>query len=225
MRAAHITFVYLIAFCCLGRSSSIDAHETRFNAAVFHLGSAQGSHNSDIEALTKVLNQRTQVDPTEKTWLQISEDEIDKAPPFLWIFIAPQANWSEALGEQLRRYLSKGGTLVLEMEHFAAQAKVDQLRAEVFPDQKLRALKQDELLMRTFYILPPKMSSSLKTISRAGRVVWVEAARPLLKGLSRSTAQREQRLRTCVNIVLYALTGSYKDDLTHLKFLMRRQKR
>jgi hypothetical protein len=95
----------------------------------------------------------------------------------------------------------------------------------VFPDQKLRALKQDELLMRTFYILTPKMSSSLKTISRAGRVVWVEAARPLLKGLSRSTAQREQRLRTCVNIVLYALTGSYKDDLTHLKFLMRRQKR
>jgi hypothetical protein len=200
------------------------ASSTRFGGALLLLGEGLASSERDSLLLSKTLEQRTQVDPELKPWLLVDELELGKAPPFLWVMVAPGAMWSEDLGEKLRRYIARGGTLMVEMSHAAAQPLLAELRAQVFPDKSLGLLRSDALLTRTFYILPPESARALGTISSAGRVVWVETTRPLLKGLAQSAAQREQRLRACINIVLYALTGSYKDDLTHLKFLMRRKK-
>ena len=225
MRVVSIRSTLLLSIVLLGAfSAPLTASSTRFGGALLLLGEGLNSSAGDSLLLSKALEQRTQVDPELKSWLVVDELQLGEAPPFLWIMVAPGATWTAGLGEKLRRYIARGGTLVVEMSHVAAQPQLDELRSQVFPDKNLGRLRSDALLTRTFYILPPESARALGTISSAGRVVWVEATRPMLKGLSQSAAQREQRLRACINIVLYALTGSYKDDLTHLKFLMRRKK-
>jgi hypothetical protein len=170
------------------------------------------------------LKNRTQVDPRDKAWSWTSATELDKAPPLLWIFVGPKGSIEPELVQNLQRYIENGGTIVVEGMAASSRYRLRELQQKVFGDDNIHALKEDDLLTRTFYILPPSFSSQLKTVIKSGRVVWVESSQPLLRQLENTSPQREMRIRSCINICLYTLTGSYKDDLTHLKYLMRRRK-
>jgi hypothetical protein len=205
----------------------VDHHEekdlSRFDLGGLNLRKTSPPQES-ARQLLRELNQRTQVDPHDDAWHWMSSKDILKAPPLLWIFVDGQTIISKEVIDPLQRYLSNGGTIIIEGTGPTSQNTMRSLREALFTKEEIRPLASDALLTRTFYILPPNISSSLKTMLKGGRVVWIESHSPLLSDLNRNHASREMKVRACLNIVLYTLTGNYKDDLTHLKYLMRRRK-
>ena len=204
--------------------SNLPEDPDRFNLAALCLGGISSQYNEDARSFLASLEIRTQVDPLNNAWQWISEDKVSEAPPMIWIFIHANASISEDLAQALRRYIANGGTVMIECQTPSCYAGLEQLRKKVFPDKQSQSLAEDSLLTRTFYILPDSFSASLKTIRNAGRVVWIESTQPVLAGISNAQGDQEYRTRVGVNMVLYSLTGSYKDDLTHLRYLMRRRK-
>ena len=208
-------------------SSTLEGPDSN-ELARFDLGGLYLCKNSppveSARQLIRELNQRTQVDPHDDAWHWMTNSDILKAPPLLWIFVEAQTVITKDIIDPIQRYLSNGGTIMIEGTGLSSQNSIRQLREALFTQKDIRPLAPDALLTRTFYILPPHISSSLKTMFKGGRVVWIESSTPLLSDLSHNMSSREMNVRACLNIVLYTLTGSYKDDLTHLKYLMRRRK-
>jgi hypothetical protein len=205
-------------------AAEVPSDPARFNMAALCLGGSSARYGEDARFFMITLEGRTHVDPEENAWTWINPQQISEASPLLWIFVSPQASIDDALTQALRRYLASGGTVMLEGEGPASFNAMETLRKKVFPSTEAARIAQDALLTRTFYILPDNVAAALQTIRNAGRVVWVESGLPILGGLSAANNDKEMRVRASINIVLYALTGSYKDDLTHLRYLMRRRK-
>lgn len=197
---------------------------SRFSVGGLNLGESIANLNLGKDELIKELQRRTQVDPDlQKGWVWVNQDLKD-APPFLWIVLKSGTLYDKELPQRLQRFMAMGGTVFVENASFS-QKELTELREKVFPKKEARAVDKDELLTRTFYILPPDISARFKTLRQAGRVVWVESPGPLLSKLSGSSRDREMSVRASINLVLYSLTGSYKDDLTHMRYLMRRRKK
>jgi hypothetical protein len=199
-------------------------HEpARFNLGGLNLRKKSPPQES-TKQLIRELNQRTQVDPQDHAWQWMTIKNILNSPPLLWIFVDEKSTIAKDVIDPLQRYLSNGGTIMIEGTGPTSQGVMRKFREALFTKKEIRPLASDALLTRTFYILPPYISSSLKTMLKGGRVVWIESSSPLLSDLERNHSSREMKVRACLNITLYTLTGSYKDDLTHLKYLMRRRK-
>lgn len=223
-RISFVKLVLLTAFVHLLSGNLSSSELSRFSVAGLSLGESLTVLNQGKDELLKELQRRTQVDPdTQKGWVWVNQDLKD-APPFLWIVLKSGSLYDKELPQRLQRFMAMGGTIFVENASFS-QKELTELREKVFPDKEARAVSKDELLTRTFYILPPDISSRFKTLRQAGRVVWVESPGPLLSKLSGSSRDREMSVRAAINLVLYSLTGSYKDDLTHMRYLMRRRKK
>ena len=211
-------------FVCLGLAGNEDS--TRFHLSGLRLGSSSPTLDSDAGVLLGELTKRTHVDPTKKAWSWVSPDSLFKGAPFLWVFVGSNSTMDKEKALKIHRFISAGGTVMVEGSGVQRAGAIRQLREEVFSHSKgAIQVKKDDLLTRTFYLLRPEYSKALGTLRQAGRVVWIETQQPLLSGIARlGGAPREHRIRSAVNIVLYALTGSYKDDLTHRKYLRRRKR-
>lgn len=202
----------------------IGSELSRFSVGGLNLGLSGGLLNKAKDELIKELTRRTQVDPdVQNGWTWVNH-QLENSPPFLWILIKDGAIYDKELPGRIQRFIAMGGTVFIEGSG-VSQEVLRTLREKVFVDKQVKSVQKDELLTRTFYILPPAMSSRFRTIRQAGRVVWIESPMPLLTQLVSTSQQREMSVRACINIVLYALTGSYKDDLTHMRYLMRRRKK
>lgn len=199
---------------------------TRFHLSGLKLGSSATLLESDAKVLLGELKKRTHVDPASDAWTWVTPDDLFKGAPFLWIFIGPDSVIESEDALKIHRFIAAGGTVMVEGSGLQRTGSIRQLREAVFTksSQSVR-VKEDDLLTRTFYLLKPAFSKALGTFRQAGRVVWVETQQPLLYGIAKKGGQeREHRIRSAINIVLYALTGSYKDDMTHLKYLRRRKR-
>jgi len=199
---------------------------TQFHLSGLLLGTPKSSLESDVAVLLGELTQRTHVDPAPDAWSWVAPHEIFSGSPFLWIFVGPTTVVEEKQALAIHRFISSGGTVMVEGSGEQRTGALRQLREAVFrKSSEADGVKEDDLLTRTFYLLRPEFAQSLGTIRQAERVVWVETRQPLLGGLSSSGGlQREHRIRSAINVILYALTGSYKDDLTHLNYLRRRKR-
>lgn len=220
---ARIKWIFLLLVALpvsLGSASEL----SRFSVGGLNLGGSTSSLSQAKDQLIKELQRRTQVDPDSKAgWTWVNQS-LENCPPFLWVFLKSGVMIEKELPQRLQRYLAMGGTVFVE-NNGLSQKELNDFREKVFPTKEIRGLAKDELLTRTFYILPPEVSSRFRTLRQAGRVVWIETPSPLMSKMTTSSREREMSIRSAINIVLYALTGSYKDDLTHMRYLMRRRKK
>lgn len=201
------------------------AGDTRFGLSVLVLGEKPANLKEDLDLFSRELKIRSHVDPPNPGWTSVNPDNLFEASPFLWVILGARAGVPEQLPGDLRRFISIGGTVVVEGSGLEAPGTLNQLRRRVFDqDGEADRVAPDDLITRTFYILKPESSRRVRSLHRSGRVVWMESRSSVLQGLDLSRADRENRIRLGVNLVLCALTGSYKDDLTHIKYLMRRRK-
>ena len=201
--------------------------ETRFSFGGLVLGAKESAYHRSSEQFRKELRIRTHIDPKDKnSWVWLNEKTIKNSPPFIWIVIGSSAKITPELVSALQRFLFSGGTAFVEAESsHQAQGALNDLRNQVFYKKKISEVKKKTLLTRTYYIISDNDAKSLKTIQYASRSLWIESNKPVLKRITpHYDASRESAIRKATNIVLYTLTGSYKDDLTHLKYLMRRKK-
>lgn len=153
---------------------------------------------------------------------------------------------SERELDAMRTWLSSGGMIVVDDRSgrpdspFASVARAEMSRA--LGGRAFETLPHDHALYRSFYLLDRAwgrvdVDPELSGIVINKRVAVLFSANDLLGawerdeigGFARPVApggieQREMAIRLGVNIVLYALTLDYKEDLVHLPLILERKR-
>lgn len=113
--------------------------------------------------------------------------------------------------------------------------------ARVLPENGPLSVGPENVLFRSFYLLKRAAgrvqgAPKLDIVLRAGAIQVIYSAHDMLGALAKDSAgvnslevvpggeqQREQVIRLCVNIAMYVLCSSYKDDQVHAEHIMRRR--
>ena len=147
---------------------------------------------------------------------------------------------------RLRDYLVSGGFLWIEdasgQRSSAFDAWVRRTLRLIFPESDLTPVPAGHVLHRTFFLLRGvggrlMVSGSVEGIDWGGRLAvvysrndvlgaWAKDAlgKPLYECAPGGEAQRLAARKLTLNIIMYALTGSYKSDAVHQPFLLEKMR-
>ncbi len=207
-------------------------------------------HESALARWSWELVQRTSAPARlHPTSVRADDPEIVNAPFLYWggdADILPLTG-SEIAG--LRRFLSLGGMVFVDDAAAGPQGEPSAFGraarrelARVLPDRTPMPLGREHVLFRTFYLLqravgrvegPPSLEAIVQGTDT--RVLLSEhdsggalARNPNGAGWERPVVpggelQREHAVRLAVNVAMYVLCSTYKDDQVHAPFLMRRR--
>lgn len=200
--------------------------------------------------LSTTLYNRTSVEPEMPDELDLETSPLELYP--LIYFAVPQgaAPLSERAIARLNAYLRSGGALVIDTRDGDTPGSTEITRLETLLEgldaPPLQPVPSNHVLTRSFYLLADFPGRY------AGRQLWIEqagsASAPRGDGVSGlfigdadwisawavdergrdlysvdgGEDQREMARRFGVNLVMYILTGSYKDDQVHLPALLER---
>lgn len=197
------------------------------------------------EAWTRLLLeliQTTSVEAVPRATQLSPEDPALFAHPFAVIVgSGPLPRLSEKAQEQLVRYLSYGGFLLIDdaSNSDAFDASVRNLVAQLFPTRPIGVLPSDHSIYRSFFLLH---SGPVGRSARHGVVEGVQlgSMHPLLyfrddlsgaldrypDGTDRNPcspggeSQRREAIKLGINLLMYALTSNYKQDQVHVRQLI-----
>lgn len=219
----------------------------RFEFCVIRHNGFYGSYSSAYENFLKYLNITTSIDPPmDVKEVSISEDLL-KYP---FAYISAKGKLPVFSNEELRifsKFLSSGGLLLIDdsagWEGNIFFESVEEFVKKIFPDEKLEKIPSDDVLFQSFYLKPKvagrtRVSDFLWGVRKDSRWVIIyscndlmgvwerdETGRFLLECTPGGEAQRQEAMKLSVNIVMYALTGTYKHDIIHKEFIERKLKR
>jgi len=150
---------------------------------------------------------------------------------------------SAAAAEQLVRYLSYGGFLVIDDATGAVDGpfarSVRKLCARLFPTRPLAPLPGDHSLYRSFFLIDRPygrlaVAQELHGVTLGPVTPLIYCPNDLSGALDRSADgrdryavvpggedQRREAVKLGINLVLYSLTSNYKHDQAHVAELMR----
>lgn len=204
-----------------------------------------------LRGLSQVLNMRTSVEPAEPHALNLETDALELYPLIYFNVPEGAAPLPERAVSRLNAYLRSGGALVIDTRAGGdAASQTDVTRLETLlaglDAPPMQPVPANHVLSRSFYLIDDYPGRF------AGRRLWIEqTAQPgevRGDGVSRlfigdadwvsawavdrngrdlysvdgGPQQREQARRFGVNLVMYVLTGSYKDDQVHIPALLER---
>ena len=200
--------------------------------------------------LSATLFNRTSVEPDQPEALDVETSPLELYP--LIYFAVPQgtAPLSEKAIARLNAYLRSGGALVIDTRDGDTPGSTEITRLETLLEgldaPPLQPVPSNHVLMRSFYLLtdfPGRYADRQLWIEQAGSASaprgdgvsglfigdadWISAwaiderGRDLYS-VDGGEDQREMARRFGVNLVMYILTGSYKDDQVHLPALLER---
>ncbi|MEA2081285.1 MAG: DUF4159 domain-containing protein [Elusimicrobiota bacterium] len=238
----HFFVVFIFLLCMPLRCFSGDLFE-------LCIIKKKGNHlppPSSVAAVLKYLASSTSIDPSPSAvYLDKGEDISDY--PFLCL------TGRGALGRFTRKetalfakHLACGGILFIdETDSYGLDDFYDSVEdfcADIFPDEKLEKIPDDDVIFRSFYLQPKvagrnSVSPSLYGVRRDGRWVIVYSRNDIFGAWARDEsgrfiyscypggeAQRLEAVKLTVNIVMYSLTGTYKMDIIHKDFIERKLK-
>lgn len=192
-----------------------------------------------LAMLTRVLGTRTAVRAAPPQAVNLERDELGTYALLYWPLtgarpLSPQA------ATRLAAYLSTGGLLVVDLGSSPPPPSAVRAILQPLGLPRLAPLNGDHVLSRSFYLLDRYPGRT------QGQTVWVEAATEgggeggsdgAVASVVMGSAdwagawaspdgvdqrQREWALRFGVNLVMYALTGTYKADQVHVKAILDR---
>ncbi|KCZ85361.1 hypothetical protein HAD_06750 [Hyphomonas adhaerens MHS-3] len=200
--------------------------------------------------LATTLYNRTSVEPEAPDELDLETSPLELYP--LIYFAVPQgaAPLSEKAIARLNAYLRSGGALVIDTRDGDTPGSTEITRLESLLEgldaPPLQPVPSGHVLTRSFYLLdgfPGRYADRQLWIEQAGSASaprgdgvsglfigdadWISAwaiddrGRDLYS-VDGGADQREMARRFGVNLVMYILTGSYKDDQVHLPALLER---
>ena len=150
----------------------------------------------------------------------------------------------EAARARLRSFFALGGLLVVDdRDGGTAPAggpfsrSVLRELAAVLPEASTLELGEDHVLFRSFYLLKrvagaKGSSSTVRALARGNRIDAIVIRHDLSSALATKgnrwlyaidDDERELAVRFAVNVAMYSLCSTYKDDQVHAPFLMRRR--
>lgn len=147
--------------------------------------------------------------------------------------------------ENLKRYLEFGGTLLIDdstgKPGYGFDKSLRQELAALFPGKELTRIPDEHTVYRAFYLVNRQggrriVNPYLEGLDVEGRTAVIYSQNDLGGAWARDSLgnweyevfpggepQRVMSFRLGINIILYALTGDYKQDQVHLPFILRRQ--
>jgi hypothetical protein len=166
--------------------------------------------------------------------------------PFLyWAGTGGFAPLPEEAVRQLRRFLTYGGTLLLDSADAdpggAFDVSVRRDLARILPRAELERIPQDHVVYKTFYLVDRQAGRVIRTADLEGvtlekRLAVCYSQNDLGGAWARDAfgrwehqvtpggeRQREQTFRLGINLVMYALCLDYKEDLVHAPFILKRR--
>ncbi len=214
-------------------------------------GALNARTKAGLTGISNILLMRTSVEPAEPHGVNLETDALELYPLIYFNVPGNAAPLSDRATQRLNAYLRTGGALLIDTragETAGTQTDVTSLQTllEGLDVPPLQPVPQNHVLSRTFYLIndfPGRF---------AGRRLWIEqagdAAAPRGDGVSRlfigdadwasawavdqngrdlysvdgGAEQRETARRFGVNLIMYVLTGSYKDDQVHIPALLER---
>lgn len=189
-----------------------------------------------VATSTKVLQERRVV---------TLEDGLLSSSPFIIMLNSGSFRpFSEKQRGILRNYLNNGGIIFIEDSSAMVQSGFDSsLRAEltkIFPGGKLYKLKQDNVIYKAFYLLRrvagrKLVNNYLEGMDVAGRTAIIYSQNDMFGAWARDNygnyfmkcvpggeEQRFEAQKMTVNIILYSMTGTYKNDAIHQPFIRKK---
>ncbi len=153
------------------------------------------------------------------------------------------------LGEKeinnLRLYLEFGGTLLIDdclgKSDFGFDKSIRREIKRLFPNKSLEKLPKNHTVFKSFYLLNQAYGRLmekpyLEGITIDNRLAIIYSQNDLGGAWAKDSlgsweyqvipggeTQRAMAFRLGINIVMYALTGDYKQDQVHLPFILKRQ--
>ena len=204
-----------------------------------------------LRGLSNILNMRTSVEPAEPHALNLETDALELYPLIFFVVPENAAPLSDRAVTRLNAYLRAGGALVIDTRAGgdpAAQTDVSRLETLLagLDAPQLQTVPDNHVLSRSFYLIkdyPGRFAGRRLWIEQTGEpgatrgdgvsrlfigdADWVSAwavdenGRDLYS-VDGGPQQRETARRFGVNLVMYVLTGSYKDDQVHIPALLER---
>ncbi|HXQ53150.1 MAG TPA: DUF4159 domain-containing protein [Stellaceae bacterium] len=205
-----------------------------------------------LAGLTDVLNRRTAVEAAEPMAVDIEHDELVFFPLLYWPVVPGEAQPSPQAVARLNRFLATGGTILFDTQDQGSSTAFSSGDTQATLRQLARGLNvpplapapPDHVLTKSFYLLqefPGRWSGGKLWVEPAEEAVndgvssvivggndwagaWAmdAAGRALYPVVPGGEPQREMAYRFGVNLVMYALTGNYKNDQVHVPAILER---
>ncbi|OIO07447.1 MAG: hypothetical protein AUJ52_10335 [Elusimicrobia bacterium CG1_02_63_36] len=180
----------------------------------------------------------------ERRTLSPTDPELFGSPFVLLSGKQPPAPLNTEEIGRLRDYLTSGGFLWIEdssgLPGSPFDAWVRKTLKTVLPDADLKPLAKDHVLFKTFFLIRRPggrvlVPGGVEGADWAGKTVVVYSRNDLIGAWARDPlgnflfacvpggeAQRLEAKKLTLNIVMYALTGSYKADAVHQPFILQK---
>jgi hypothetical protein len=221
--------------------------EGAFNPRVLLTGTArwEGVRTTAPARWSAELTIRTSAPARQAPGTVRADDPLLLAEPFaMWGGEGDVPPLTEREVSGLRRFVALGG--VLFVDDFAPESGAFSRAARrelgrVLPEGSPISIGPENVVFKSFYLIrravgrvegPPR----LEAIVRGGVPQVIFSAHDLCGALARGASgthpiqvtpggemQRERAVRLAVNIAMYVLCSTYKDDLVHESFLKRRR--
>ena len=205
--------------------------------------------HAGLAGLTDTLRKRTAADLAAPVMINPQTDDLGFYPLIYWPLAEGQNELSIYGREQLNRYLANGGMILIDTRDREVEpARLRSLLAGIEIPTLARA-PRNHIIFRSFYLLdqaygrfdatlwvdarPDPRLDGVASVLFGGNdwaASWVQtrleleqygtATRNPIDDIS--PRQHELALRFGVNLVIYALTGSYKGDQVHLPAILER---
>ncbi len=253
-RRAAVSMLSVVAAAAAGlvggapRRALAFGEEGAFNPRVLLTGNArwEGVRTTAPGRWSKELADRTSAPARLGPGTVHADEPALLAEPFaLWGGDAAVPVLTDREVSGLKRFIALGGVLLVDdfaPENGAFLRSVKRELARVLPEGSPIPIGDENVIFRSFYLLRRAEGriegpAKLEAIIRGGLPQVIFSAHDLMGALARSPSgiqpiavtpggdrQREKAVRLAVNIAMYVLCSSYKDDQVHAPFLMRRRK-
>ena len=173
-------------------------------------------------------------------------DSLFKVPFVLWQGDTDFAPLSPVAIGQMRQFLSRGGTLLVDLSDGNLGGPFDQSvrrdLARILPGENLKRVAPDHVLYKSFFLLERhggriKSRAHLEGITTDGRLSVIHYANDMSGAMARDEfgswrytmssggeSAREMTYRLGINLVMYALCLDYKEDQVHSPFILQRRR-
>lgn len=192
------------------------------------------------------LIKRTSVEARIDTVIHRADDANLFEYPFLYMSGDQEfPPLSEKEINNLKLYLEFGGTLLIDdcigKSDFGFDKSIRREIQRLFPNKPLEKLPTDHTIFKSFYLLNQAYGRIMEksylegiTIEKRAAIIYSHndlggawAKDPLgnweYQAIPGGETQRAMAFRLGINIIMYALTGDYKQDQVHLPFILKRQ--
>jgi hypothetical protein len=250
LRGTAVPAALLLALCGQARAADdvAAALETRLAYIITGDGVVDETSRNGLAALSRQLARRTTAGLAEPDGVDPERDSLAVYPLLYWPLTGRQGALSDKAQSRINDFLRHGGMLLIDSRD-GGTTPPERLRdlTKGIDIPPLALVTESHVLAKSFYLLhdfPGRLAGSglyaeaqgdaghdfVSSVLIGGNdwaAAWATDAlgNPQFPVVPGGEAQRDMSFRFGINLVIYALTGSYKADQVHVQAILERMHR